>query len=60
MYGSTDVRWIVLHTLMPNRTYECQLGMAFSINLGAVAINPAVVATVNVNFNAARQFYYVM
>ena len=53
MCGSTSVRWIV-HTLMPNRTYERQLlGVAPLITLHIVAINLAeIVATTNFSLDA--------
>ena len=55
MYGSTSVRWIV-HTLVSNRTYECQpLSGAFDCSSVYIAINPtAIVGTVNVNLDVAR------
>ena len=51
MYSSTSVRWIV-HTLMPNRTYEWQpeSGTSPLISPRIVAVNPAAVVTAT-NFN---------
>ena len=61
MYSSTSVRWIV-HTLMPNRTYEWQpeSGTSPLISPRIVAVNPAaVVAATNFNLDVGRYFHCV-
>ena len=61
MYSSTSVRWIV-HTLMPNRTYEWQpeSGTSPLISPHIVAVNPvAVVAATNFNLDVGRYFHCV-